>query len=540
MVSFQGTALNMNKKELQNAAIQNLASAPSNPAMGQIYYDTTDNSLRYWNGTAWREILIIDTQTPSGPGPWTKLTVSTDGVVVKGENAGISDFAFIKTSVDSTKDNEVPTSKAVATAINNAFGTMDAMIFKGTIGAAGDSPTVTALPAIHDCGWTYKVITAGTYAGKTCEVGDMIICITDGTVAADADWTVVQSNLDGAVIGPTSADNNHVVIFDGDSGKLIKNSSYTIATSVPSGAVFTDQKVAQTGITTNAEYSILLKNATGAANETNGVNFGNTTDKAVTVNPSTGTVTAPTFVGTNTSYGFTGNVDGNCTGTSSNVTGTVTVAHGGTGQSTLTNHGVLIGNDTSAIKMTTPAKGALYATSATADPAFGTLPVSVGGTGATTLASGKVLLGADTAAITTATATGTSSKPIYLNNGAPAQVSSIDYSLLPTSNAANNVPLLKGPASDGQVLTYSTTGGGWVPTTPASGWANCYHGTITGNGSTTSFTLAHGLGNVPLVQVYDSTGKQVIIDLEATSTNVVVTFGTAPANATTYSVVAVA
>lgn len=79
--------------------------------------------------------------------------------------------------------------------ISGAIGGVDAMRFKGTIGTGG---TVTALPSSHKIGDTYRVITAGTYAGQTCEIGDLIIALgTSGTTASD--WTVAQTNIDGAI-----------------------------------------------------------------------------------------------------------------------------------------------------------------------------------------------------------------------------------------------------------------------------------------------------------------------------------------------------
>lgn len=201
--------------------------------------------------------------------------ITVGGTTVKPKNINNAAYKDVDTSISANSTStKLPTSAAVATLITNSisesFAAADAMVFKGTLGTGG---TITDVPTNnYSAGATYKIITAGTYAGIKCEIGDMLIAINDGpdsgTSVITADWTVVQTNIDGAVTGPTSVTaNGNIALFNGTTGKIIKDSGIAFDGST------TNKWLTQKGTWTTPTYSDVGAAASG---HTQAVNKGGT------------------------------------------------------------------------------------------------------------------------------------------------------------------------------------------------------------------------------------------------------------------------
>ena len=101
---------------------------------------------------------------------------------------------------------------------------LDALVFRGVVDGSHPLPV-----SGYEKGDVYRVAAAGTYAGQVCEVGDMITCVAVSTPSANSDWLVTQTNIDGAVVGPAYATSNRIAVYDGTTGKVIKDGGMSIA-----------------------------------------------------------------------------------------------------------------------------------------------------------------------------------------------------------------------------------------------------------------------------------------------------------------------
>ncbi len=205
------THLDLQQNELQNAVVQNLSSAPSNPKIGQEYYNTANNQKLIWNGTAWLD------ETSQGDYTFqngVELVSNTRNVQLKlatGANAG---------NVSLTADSN-GLAAAIASASTSGEGVIeiatDAEAATGTSETLAINPKQLATKVTANAAITAGTGTVITYDVKGLITGASELAIASGstnyleyssanhTFGAKVDTTVTGSSTNLVTSGAVAA-----------------------------------------------------------------------------------------------------------------------------------------------------------------------------------------------------------------------------------------------------------------------------------------------------------------------------------------------
>lgn len=201
--------------------VQVVASLPGEgQEQGVIYINTADNKGYIWDGSAYK-VIFENVETEDGSSLSKQLENITTELEQKADLSGATFTGSVILPADPTQNLEAVTKQYVDRLV--------AGLNEFTVGIVDSS---TPLPATdYTVGQTFRVAEAGTYAGQECETGDLIIVIKDyeADSASNTDFLVVQANVDGAVTGPDASTDANIVVFDGTTGRKIKDSTVTLA-----------------------------------------------------------------------------------------------------------------------------------------------------------------------------------------------------------------------------------------------------------------------------------------------------------------------
>lgn len=226
-------SIDLNRNELINAKIHNLPSAPSVYTLGQIYYNTTDNKMYYYNGL----------EAPDGP--WMPMSGSTEVIqdviantLVAGE--GI-DLTYSDPAGTITIDAELASTsnRGVASFNSDDFNVTDGHVeVEDTVVKSVTTDTGALTPSGHSFSILGGEGIDVTHAGTSITVTGEDASTTNKGVASFAteDFTVTNGavTIKNVNLGSQTT-GNYVATISGTAGEITVSGSGSETAAVTIG-----------------------------------------------------------------------------------------------------------------------------------------------------------------------------------------------------------------------------------------------------------------------------------------------------------------
>jgi len=186
------TSLDLSKNELQNAVIQNLATAPASPVEGQVYYDTALDVIRVYANGAWASLSTgAGTVTAvTGTGAISSTGGTTPAISIADASTTVKGAVQLSDSTSTTSSILAATPTAVKAAYDLASGKASPSdtTFVGTTSVAlNRSSANLALTGISSVALPGSSTGTTTLQPAATAGGTVTLPATTGTLALTSD-----------------------------------------------------------------------------------------------------------------------------------------------------------------------------------------------------------------------------------------------------------------------------------------------------------------------------------------------------------------